>query len=157
MPSFKVSQLTSAAAVSATDLLEISKVSASAYGSRQATASQLRAYTLADIGGYTLAKTSLANVSATTTLDLATANFFAATVSGSVSWVFANPPANTVAGGLILEITNGGGYTNSWPASVDWPSGVAPIITTSGTDVFVFITDDGGTIWRGVQAIRDSR
>jgi hypothetical protein len=96
-------------------------------------------------------------VSATTTLDLATANFFAATVSGSVSWVFANPPANTVASGLILEITNGGGYTNNWPASVDWPSGVAPIITTSGTDVFVFITDDGGTIWRGVQAIRDSR
>ena len=157
MPTFKVSQLTSASAVAATDLFEISQVSASAYGSRQATAAQIRSYSLAAISGYTLAKTSLANVSATTTLDLASANFFNAQVSGSVSWVFANPPSSTVAAGFILELTNGGGYTNTWPASVDWPSGVAPTITTSGTDVFVFITDDGGAIWRGVQSIRDSR
>ena len=157
MPTFKVSQLTSASALAATDLFEISQVSASAYGSRQATAAQIRSYSLAAISGYTLAKTSLANVSATTTLDLAGANFFNAQVSGSVSWVFANPPSSTVAAGFILEITNGGGYTNTWPASVDWPSGVAPAITTSGTDVFVFITDDGGVIWRGVQSIRDSR
>lgn len=157
MPTFKVSQLTSASAIEATDLFEISQVSVSAYGSRQATAAQIRSYTLAAISGYTLAKTSLANVSATTTLDLAGANYFEAVVSGSVSWVFANPPSSTVAAGLILELTNGGGYTNTWPASVDWPSGVAPTITTSGTDVFVFITDDGGAIWRGVQSIKDSR
>lgn len=157
MPTFKVSQLTSASALAATDLFEISQVSASAYGSRQATAAQIRSYSLAAISGYTLAKTSLANVSATTTLDLAGANFFNAQVSGSVSWVFANPPSSTVAAGFILEITNGGGYTNTWPSSVDWPSGTAPTITTSGTDVFVFITDDGGVIWRGLQSIRDSR
>lgn len=157
MPTFKVSQLASASAVAATDLFEISQVSTSAYGSRQATAAQIRSYSLAAISGYTLAKTSLANVSATTTLDLAGANFFNAQVSGSVSWVFANPPSSTVAAGFILELTNGGGYTNTWPASVDWPSGTAPTITTSGTDVFVFITDDGGVIWRGVQSIKDSR
>lgn len=157
MPTFKVSQLTSAAAVSATDLLEISKVSAPGFGSRQATAAQIRSYTLDAISGYTLAKTSLANVSATTTLDLATANFFNATVSGSVTWVFANPPSDAVAAGFVLEITNGGGYANTWPASVDWPTGTAPTITTSGTDVFVFITDDGGVIWRGAQSMKDSK
>jgi hypothetical protein len=35
--------------------------------------------------------------------------------------------------------------------------GVAPTITTSGTDVFTFITDDGGAIWRGVQSMQDSK
>lgn len=157
MPTFKISGLTSATAVAATDRFEISQVSVSGFGSRQVTGSQIRSYVLSGISGYTLAKTSLANVSATTTLDLASANFFETRVSGSVSWVFANPPSNTVAGGFILEITNGGGFTNTWPASVDWPLGLAPTITTSGTDVFVFITDDGGTTWRGVQSMRDSR
>jgi hypothetical protein len=157
MATYKISQLTTASAVAATDLLEISQVSVSAYGTRRATAAQLRAYALESISGYTLAKVSLANVSATTTLDLGTANFFAAEVSGSSSFVFANPPTSTVAAGLILELTNGGAHTVTWQSSVKWPSGTAPTLTTSGTDVLVFITDDGGAIWRGVQSIKDSR
>lgn len=157
MATFKISGLTSATAVSATDRFEISKVSASGFGSRQITGGLLRTYALTEISGYTLARTSLANVSATTTLDLAGANFFSAQVSGSVSWVFANPPTSTVAAGFILELTNGGGYTNTWPTAVKWPGGTAPTITTSGTDVFTFITDDGGAIWRGVQSMQDSK
>jgi len=177
MATYKISGLTSATAVAATNLFEISEVTVfttlttyvsalvtttatitvSSYLSRQAKASQLRTYALTEISGYTLAKTSLANVSATTTLDLATANFFSAQVSGSTTWVFANPPVSTVAAGFILEITNGGGFTNTWPSSVDWPSGSAPTITVSGTDVFTFITDDGGTIWRGIQSMKDSK
>jgi hypothetical protein len=157
MATYKISGLTSATAVSATDRFETSKVSASGFGSRQATASQVRTYILDSISGYTLAKTSLANVSATTTLDLANSNFFSAQVSGSVSWVFANPPTSTVAAGFILELTNGGGYTNTWPTAVKWPNGTVPTITTSGTDVFTFITDDGGAIWRGVQSMQDSK
>jgi hypothetical protein len=157
MPTFKISQLTTASAVAATDLLEVSQVSVSAYGTRRATAAQLRAYALAAISGYTLAKVSLANVSATTTLDLGAANFFSAQVTGSSSFVFANPPTSTVAAGLILELTNGGNFTVSWPSSVKWPNGLSPILTAGGTDVLVFITDDGGAIWRGVQSIKDSR
>jgi len=177
MATYKISGLTSASAVIATNRFEISEVTVfttvttyvsamvtatatitvSSYLSRQATAAQIRSYALDAISGYTLAKTSLANVSATTTLDLANANYFEAVVSGSVSWVFANPPSSTVAGGFILELTNGGGYTNTWPTAVKWPNGTAPTITTSGTDVFTFITDDGGAIWRGVQSIKDSK
>jgi len=177
MATYKISGLTSASAVIATNLFEISEVTVfttvttyvtamvtttatitvSSYRSRQATAAQIRAYALNAISGYTLAKTSLANVSATTTLDLANSNFFSAQVSGSVSWVFANPPTSTVATGFILELTNGGGYTNTWPTAVKWPNGAAPTITTSGTDVFTFITDDGGAIWRGVQSMQDSK
>lgn len=157
MATYKISGLTTATAVSATDLFETSKVSASGFGSRQITGALIRTYALTNISGYTLTKTSLANVSATTTLDLAAANFFTARVSGNTTWVFANPPTSTVAAGFILEITNGGGYTNTWPTAVDWPGGVAPTITTSGTDVFTFITDDGGTIWRGIQSMKDSK
>jgi len=157
MTTYKISGLTSATAVSATDRFETSKVSASGFGSRQINAGQIRTYTLEAISGYTLAKTSLANVSATTTLDLAGANFFSAEVSGSTTFVFANPPSSTVAAGLILELTNGGGYTIVWPSAVKWPEGTAPTITTSGTDVFTFITDDGGVIWRGLQSIKDSK
>ena len=157
MATYKISGLTSATAVSATDRFETSKVSASGLGSRQTNAAQTRTYALDSTSGYPLAKTSLANVSATTTLDLANSNFFSAQVSGSVSWVFANPPTSTVAAGFILELTNGGGYTNTWPTAVKWPNGTVPTITTSGTDVFTFITDDGGVIWRGVQSMQDSK
>ncbi len=169
MPTYKISGLPSATAVVATNLFEISEVTVtttvsasvtttvSSYISRQATAAQMRGYALAAISGYTLAKVSLANVSATTTLDLGAANFFAAQVSGSSSFVFANPPTSTVAAGLVLELTNGGNFTVSWPSSVKWPNGNAPILTSGGTDVLVFITDDGGAIWRGVQSIKDSR
>lgn len=157
MATYKISGLTSATAVSATDRFETSKVSASGFGSRQINAGQIRTYTLDAISGYTLAKTSLAKVSATTTLDLAVANFFSAQVSGSTTFVFANAPISTVAAGLILELTNGGAFTVSWPASVDWPGGTAPTLTAAGVDVLVFITDDGGAIWRGVQSIRDSK
>jgi hypothetical protein len=157
MATFKISGLTALTSVSATNLLEVSEVSASGYRSRKATAAQLRSYVLDAISGYSLAKTSLANVSATTTLDLATSNYFAAQVSGSATFVFANSPGNTVAAGLILELTNGGDYTVTWPASVDWPGGTAPTLTSSGVDVLVFITDDGGTIWRGVRSMADSK
>lgn len=157
MATYKISGLTAITSVSATNLLEVSEVSASGYRSRKATTAQVRTYMLEAISGYSLAKTSLANVSATTTLDMAAANFFSAQVSGSTSFVFANVPSSVYASGLILEITNGGGYTITWPSSVKWPSGTAPTITTSGTDVFTFITDDGGSVWRGVQSIKDSK
>ena len=128
MATYKISGLTAITSVSGTNLLEVSEVSASGYRSRKATTAQVRTYMLEAISGYSLAKTSLANVSATTTLDMATANFFSTQVSGSTSFVFANVPTSTVASGLILEITNGGGYTITWPSSVKWPSGTAPTI-----------------------------
>ena len=37
----------------------------------------------------------------------------------------------------------------NWPGSVDWAGATAPTLTTSGVDVLVFTTVDGGTIWYG--------
>ncbi len=101
------------------------------------------------------------NVSATATLDMLDGNYFMVTAAGSTTFVFANPPTSAAnggaAGGFILELANGGAATVTWPSATKWPSGTAPTLTSSGTDVFVFITDDGGTIWRGVQSMKDSK
>lgn len=101
------------------------------------------------------------NVSATATLDMLDGNYFMVTAAGSTTFVFANPPVSAAnggaAGGFILELANGGAATVTWPSATKWPSGTAPTLTSSGTDVFVFITDDGGTIWRGVQSMKDSK
>jgi hypothetical protein len=101
------------------------------------------------------------NVSATATLDMLDGNYFMVTAAGSTTFVFANPPTSAAnggaAGGFILELANGGAATVTWPSATKWPSGTAPTLTSSGTDVFVFITDDGGTVWRGVQSMKDSK
>ena len=50
-------------------------------------------------------------------------------------------------------------YTQTWPASVRWQNGTAPTLTRgeANVDVLVFMTDDGGTNWRGAVSIFDSR
>ena len=50
-------------------------------------------------------------------------------------------------------------YSQTWPAAVKWQAGSAPTLTQGETkvDVLVFITDDGGTTWRGAVSIFDSR
>jgi predicted nucleic acid-binding Zn-ribbon protein len=110
---------------------------------------------------YALQAVLKGNVSATTTLDLLEANYFQVTAAGSTTFVFANPPVSSAngpaAGGFILELANGGAATVTWPTATKWPSATAPTLTSSGTDILVFVTDDGGTTWRGVQSIKDSR
>ena len=110
---------------------------------------------------YSLQAVVKTSVSATTTLDLTEGNFFTVLAGGSTTYVFANPPVSSAngpaAGGFVLELQNGGAATVTWPSTVDWPGGTAPTLTTSGFDVIVCITDDGGTNWRCVQSMKDSK
>ena len=116
--------------------------------------------TFRDYGLVVVAKGS---VSAATSLDLTEGNYFEARAAGSTTFVFVSPPvsvagvAGRAAGGFLLELQNGGAATVTWPATVDWPGGTAPTLTTSGFDVIVCITDDGGTNWRCVQSMKDSK
>jgi hypothetical protein len=111
----------------------------------------------ATIIDYSLSHNSLNNVSGGTTVNLELGNYASATAVGAVTWTFANPPTGARAGSLILELTNGGAYTQYWPASVRWPSGSAPTLTASGVDVLVFITDDAGSNWRAAITMANSR
>ena len=91
-----------------------------------------------------------ATMTGTVTMDLDAANFFFGTATGTITFAFSNVPAGGVF--VLLEITNGGSQTINWPASVAWPGGSAPGLTTSGVDIISLFTRDGGTTWRATLA-----
>jgi len=71
------------------------------------------------------------------------------TLTGNVTLTLDNP----VDGGVyvLLIHTGAGSFTVTWPASVLWPSGVAPVITTtaSKTDLVTLIYDSSVTKFYG--------
>jgi hypothetical protein len=106
--------------------------------------------------GYSLKTNARGSISGSQTIDLTLGNYVTATATGIITWTFSNPTASPNASGFILELTNGGAFTQNWP-SVKWPGGTAPTLTASGVDVLAFITDDAGTNWRGVASMLDSK
>lgn len=95
-----------------------------------------------------LVASSRINAVASNTIDCSQGNYFTKTVNANVLFAFSNVPSN-VAYGLTLRVTHTSG-TISFPASVSWPGGNEPTITSGKTHLFVFVTDDGGNKWRGV-------
>jgi hypothetical protein len=85
-------------------------------------------------------------------IDCSQGNYFTKTINGNSTFTFSNPPASGIAYGFTLELTHTSG-TVTWPASVQWPTGTAPTLTTGKTHLFVFVTDDGGTRWRGAALV----
>lgn len=112
-------------------------------GNQQIIAPQLR-----DIS-YTV--NALGNITGTSTFDMSVANTLTATVTGNVTVTFTNPPASGQEGYIEVQLTNGGGFTITWPASVVWDGGTAPTLQTTGVDILIFNTTNGGTTWRGVR------
>lgn len=93
---------------------------------------------------------------AASAIDCAAGNFFTKTATGALTWTVTNIPASR-AFSFLLELTNGGTGTQTWFSGIKWPGGTAPTLTAAGVDVLGFITDDGGTTWRGVQLMKDSK
>jgi len=108
--------------------------------------------TRATLQDYAIEGSAIGNVGATRTFDLTVANFFTATVDQASTFTFSNPPASGDFGSFVIELTNGGAFTVTWPAAVDWPGGAAPTLTASGKDQLVFTTRDAGTTWFGFVA-----
>ena len=101
---------------------------------------------------YAIQGSAIGNTGATSTIDMEVANFFSATLDQACTFTFSNPPASGDFGAFVLELTNGGAFVITWPASVDWPGGTAPTLTASGVDQLVFTTRDGGTTYFGFVA-----
>ena len=80
-------------------------------------------------------------------VDCSTGNYFRKTISGNSTFTFANVPTGC-AYAFTLELTHSSG-TVTWPASVKFPADTAPTLTTGKTHLFMFITDTGGTRFRG--------
>jgi len=94
------------------------------------------------------------NIVAVAALDIncAAGNYFTKTISANSTFTFSGAPSSR-AYGFTLELTHTSG-TITWPASVKWPGNTAPALATGKTHLFVFVTDDGGTRWRGA-ALKD--
>lgn len=103
---------------------------------------------------------SVTSATGTATVDCEAGNVFGISLSENTTFVFSNPPATGTAYGFTLKITQDStARTATWPASVDWPSGLDPTLTTTSgaVDVFVFFTHDGGTTWYGFTAGQDMK
>jgi hypothetical protein len=108
--------------------------------------------TRATLKDYAIEGSAVGSTGATRTFDLSVANFFSATLDQACTFTFSNPPASGDFGSFVLELTNGGAFAITYPASVDFVGGVAPTLTTSGVDQLVFTTRDGGTTYFGFVA-----
>jgi archaellum component FlaF (FlaF/FlaG flagellin family) len=105
---------------------------------------------------YNIEGSALGVTSGSVTINLDTANFYSATTNANATWTFANAsPANTLSG-VVLALSNGGAYDQTW-TDVDWAGGTAPTLTADGLDILVFVSYDAGTTWHGMPASLDSQ
>ena len=72
-----------------------------------------------------------------TTIDLATAQVYTATIStgNSITFAFSNAPSAGQSQVVLMRLTNAGSGTIAWPAGTKFPNAVAPVLTTSGVDM----------------------
>ena len=82
-------------------------------------------------------------------VDCRLGNYFTKTITGATTFTFDNVPASGVAFGFTMEVTLNGSNAITWPGTVKWNADTAPTLTDGKTQLFMFITDDGGTRWRG--------
>ena len=84
---------------------------------------------------------------ATTTLDLSSADVFLLTIAASTTLVFSNPPVDGTmkSFNIIMQNNSTGGYAVSFPGSVSWAGGQLPPRTTTANakDFWSFFTPDG--------------
>lgn len=84
-------------------------------------------------------------------INCSTGNYFIKTINGASTFTFSNVPSSR-AYSFTLELTQTSGAV-TWPASVKFPGDTAPTLTAGNTHLFVFVTDDGGTRWRGAALV----
>jgi len=103
---------------------------------------------------------AIGTITAGTNADLEDGNVQSVTMTANTfNFGFTNALASH-SGSLTLVVTNGGLATVTWlsgahgsgGSAVDWAGGTAPTLTSSGVDVLVFTTINGGTQWMGFAA-----
>ena len=75
-------------------------------------------------------------------------NYFTKTITGATTFTFDSVPSN-VEYSFTLEVTLNGSNAITWPTSVKWNADTAPSLTDGKTQLFMFVTNNGGTRWRG--------
>lgn len=89
----------------------------------------------------------------TLTLNLENGNVFGVSLNANITTLtISNPSASGTSCSLTLALTADGTLrTVAWGASVKWPGGVGPTLTSTNgkVDIFTFVTWDAGTTWYG--------
>ena len=86
-------------------------------------------------------------------LDWSLFTNFKVVLSGGTTIAFSNPPPvgkmQTLS--IVIEQDGVGSRLVTWPATVRWSYGTAPVLTTTGNrrDIFTFTTFDAGTTYAG--------
>jgi hypothetical protein len=98
--------------------------------------------------GYT-EEVGTANTSTAYTIALANGSVQYLTLTGNCTYTFPTPVAGK-SFTLIQKQDGTGGRTVTWPASVKWPGGTAPTLTSTASkaDKFIFTAIDGSS-WLG--------
>jgi hypothetical protein len=100
--------------------------------------------------GYT-EEVATANTSTAYTIDLTNGSVQILTLTGNCTYTF--PTATAGKSFILIQKQDGtGSRTVTWPASVKWPGGTAPTLTSTASkaDKFIFTAD--GTNWLGSNA-----
>jgi hypothetical protein len=97
---------------------------------------------------------NLGTRSGTIALDLLTGSMFRVTINGNSTFRFDNPISSGTSFTLIIT-NSGANHSITWPTSVKFPNNVVPPrTTTSGrTDIWIFVSPNGGTTWYGNLAL----
>ena len=95
------------------------------------------------------AESSNLTAMAANSVDCRLGNYFTKTITGATTFTFDNPPASGVAYGFTMEVTLNGSNAITWPATVKWNADTAPTLTDGKTQLFMFVTNNGGSRWRG--------
>ena len=105
-------------------------------------------------GGTKITGSQTSNISAmgANAVDCSAGNYFTKTITGATTFTFTNVPTG-VAYTFTMEVTLNGSNAITWPGTVKWPADTAPTITDGKTQLFVFLSDDGGTRWRGSSVV----
>lgn len=102
--------------------------------------------------------TTITSSSGAATLNLRNGDNFVHDLTENVTYTFSNPPSSGKVVVFTLKVIQGAtARTITWPTSVDWAGGTAPTLSTGDDDVdiFVFLTNDGGTTYYGFTAGQD--
>jgi len=88
------------------------------------------------------------------TLDLTNSQVFTVSLNSNISTLTISNPdprTNTAQGFTLILTADGTARTISWPASVKWPSGTGPTLTSTNNkvDILSFLSPDNGTTWYG--------